>query len=233
MTDPNEGSSFYEFDRAINDARLTLQRFNRDDEVLTLINEQIQLNPYRDLDADKDHNEDWLRVEYAKRFKSVMARLATKLTTMASSVSVKDRDDAQSVLGIRGLSGDPAALAISLRDAQERVETITDTRGLQRLLDRAVRIGDQTLSRAIVSRAIELGDADTVNAFSAAYPQLTDSVERLWDSRHPGPKAAAAGITFAGYLSNLRPAALAGLQWYELDRVAAGDTASGRWNVRA
>ena len=155
----------------------------------------------------------------------MIATLARKLTAAATLAGSKDQDDAARVYGIKGLAGDVASLAISRRDAADRVEN-TDTHRLRDLLATAVRNGDEVLAHAIAEWAIKNGDHDIATDFQTAYPNLADAVERLWNAEHR--KMTGLDITVAWRVGALNPALLKSLQDYEI----AGQAGVGSWNVR-
>jgi hypothetical protein len=92
------------------------------------------------------------------------------------------------VFGVGGIPGDAGSLAISSRDAADRVASAS-AEELRDLLDRATRSRDEVLARAVVQRAIEEGDPKVVNDFTARRPELLDPTERLWDRARRGDKA--------------------------------------------
>jgi hypothetical protein len=229
MTDPNDGSTLTEASAAVQSALATLQRLGQSDKVEAIVNDVAAQASYADLDADTDHNDDWRRRAYAQRYTSVLSTLARKLTAAAGAAGTQDQDDAARVFGFKGLPGDVAVLTITLRDAADRVAQENDSVQLQRLLATAVRNGDETFAHAVAEKAITNGDADTANAFSAAYPHLSDAVERLWTAEHR--KMSTLDVKVGWHIAALKPAFISNLQDYEIARAAAGDTAVGQWNV--
>ena len=146
--------------------------------------------------------------------------LATKLTAAASRAATQDSIDAARVYGVAGLSGDPASLAISRRDAGDRVADITDPQQLCGLLATAVRNGDEVLAHAIAEAAVKSGDLSTTTLFQQSYPKLSDAVERLWSAEHK--RMTGTDITVAWRVAALKPAPLDSLQDYEIQAAAAG-----------
>jgi len=122
--DPNDGAALTDSVTAINTALTTLQRLGRSDQADTLIADVDPSSAYAVIAADLDHSEDWKLTAYARRYATVMADLARRLTSAAATGSTQDQDDAARVYGIKGLPGDVASLAISRRDAGDRVAAI-------------------------------------------------------------------------------------------------------------
>jgi hypothetical protein len=118
-----------------------------------------------------------------------LSSLTEELTRMASRVVNTDRDDAERVFGVRGLTGDPASLVISRRDAGDRVAAITERDELRALLARATRSGDEVLARAVAERAVEMQDDTTMNQFIKDRPDLDTASSRLWDAERAGSSA--------------------------------------------
>jgi|SRR4051794_35285275 hypothetical protein len=231
-TDPNGGAALNDAVTAINDALKRLQRLGLADKADALLDEAENTNIYTALDNDTEHNQDWLRSAYAQKYISVMTSLARKITAAADIAGSQDQDDAARVYGVKGLPGDVASLAISRRDAADRVAKLDIAARpdqLGDLLAAAVRSGDTVLSHAVAEAAIKGGDADTINAFSAAYPALSDEVERLWNAEHR--RMTTVDIKVAWRVAALKPSAIGSLQDYEIQRVAAGQSSAGSWNV--
>jgi hypothetical protein len=229
MTDFNEGAALSDAVTAVNTALATMRNLGLSDQADAIVAAAAQSAPYTALDADTDHNDDWKRTQYARAYTTVMTGLARKLTTAATTAGASGNDDTARVYGIKGLPGDVASLSISRRDAGDRVAGITDSTQLRRLLDTAVRTGDEVLAHAIVEVAIGFSDTDTVDAFIAAYPDLADATQRLWDADHR--KMSTVDLTAAWRVAALKPAALGSLQNYEIAAAAAGQANVGSWNV--
>jgi hypothetical protein len=218
--DPNDGTALTQAGTAIRDALASLQRLGQSDRADQLLADAERSTSYDDIANDASRSQDWKTTQAAKRYIAVMASLATKLTATANTAGSQDADDASRVYGVKGLTGDPASLAISRRDAGDRVADITDPQQLRDLLDSSVRQGDVVLSHAIAEAAIKSGDVDTTNAFSAAYADLAPGVERLWAAEHR--KMTGLDITVAWRVAALKPPALASKLDYEIQQAAAG-----------
>jgi hypothetical protein len=141
--------------------------------------------------------------------------LDDKLERLAARVVSTDRDDAAAVFGTRGLPGDAASLAISRRDAADRVGALTAVERRD-LLRRATRSGDEVLARAIVERAIEEQDDITVHQFCEDRPELDAPVERLWN----GQRGETDSMMMSLGLLGLRPAELAGMSSDAIEHLA-------------
>ena len=216
--DPNDGTALTQAGTAIRVALTRLQRLGRSDEADPLLND-AERSGYDHIVNDASRSQDWKTTQTAKRYIAVMAVLANKLTAAANLAGTQDADDASRVFGVKGLSGDPASLAISRRDANDRVAEITDNVQRADLLASAARSGDEVLAHAVAESAIKSGDTDTTNAFSAAFPALSDAVERLWTAEHR--KMTGVDITVAWRVAALRPAPLGSLQDYEIEAAAS------------
>jgi hypothetical protein len=228
--DPNDGTTLTDAVTACQTALATLQRLGASDLADGPLADAEQSSTYAALDADTDHSQPWLTSAYARRYSSVMAALASRLTAAANTAGKQDATDASNVFGVAGLPGDAASLAISRRDAADRVADVTDPTQRQALLASAVRNGDNTLARALVQAAVESGDLDTVNAFTEAFPELNDAVERLWIAQHR--KSTAVDLTAAFRLAALKPVALGAMQNFEIQAAAAGQTTPGAPTLR-
>ena len=101
---------------------------------------------------------------------------------MAADAGRFEKRDAERVFGTAGLSGDAASLAISSRDAGDRVAQIGSNEELRDALARATRNGDEVFARAVVEHAIHSGNRALVNDFLATRDSLAEPVQRLWNS---------------------------------------------------
>ena len=135
---------------------------------------------YAEIRKDTSRTPEWQAEELKRVYERVRADLKEKVIEMARGADRDDRQDAVRVFGVGGLPGDAASLAISARDAADRVAQTSSADGLRELLERATRVGDEVLARAVVQRAIEDGQPGIVNAFTDARPELHDATERLW-----------------------------------------------------
>jgi len=224
--DYNTGDSLTKAVTACQTALATLQRLGQSDQADGPLTDAESSTNYAALDSDVDHSDAWKLQRYAQTYSNVVSTLARRLTSVANTAGKQDASDAANVLGIGGLKGDVASLSISRRDAGDRVADENDTASLQRLLATATRIGDEPLARAIAEKALALGDADTLNQFTAGRPSLADAVERLWTAQNR--KSTTTDLTVGFRLTALKPAALASRMDYEIAALAAGQTTAGR-----
>jgi hypothetical protein len=208
----------------INTALDTMRRLGLSDQASTLINQagETAAATYSRLDADQTHSDSWKLGAYADAYINTMSGLARTLTTAAAIGGKEDQADAARVFGIKGLPGDVASLTISRRDAGDRIADISDSTQMQRLLDQAVRNGDDVLAHAIVEKAITTGTGDSAvtESFMSAYPDLSDAVQRLWTAQHHSLNSL--DITTAWQVAALKPAALKSRLDYEIQTIAAG-----------
>ncbi|MDQ3485447.1 MAG: hypothetical protein M3445_08600 [Actinomycetota bacterium] len=135
---------------------------------------------YRSIEEDSTRSDTWKQEQLDQEYERVKTSVADRLVSMARDAEHDDQRDATRVFGSAGLPGDAASLAISARDAADRVAT-ADADDLRDLLDRATRMDDEVLARAVVRRAIDEGAAKVVNDFTERRPELLDATERLWD----------------------------------------------------
>ena len=161
-----------------------------------------------------------------------MTSLASKLAAAANLAGAQDADDAAKVFGVRGIPGDPAALASNRRDAGDRIaaiDLVARPDQLGDLLASAVRQDDIVLTRAIAETAVKNGDSTTTTAFQEAFPNLSAAVERLWTAEHR--KMTTTDVKVAWRIAALKPSAIGSLQNHEIQAAAAGQTSAGSWNV--
>jgi hypothetical protein len=72
---------------------------------------------------------------------------------------------------------------ISLRDAQDRADSIESSDDAVKLIQRAISSGDDVLAKAIVDAAMTSGWAAPVNMYTAANPSQKARIEELWALR--------------------------------------------------
>lgn len=186
--------------------------------ILTEHAEKAQSTYSRVLD-DPRMADTYKRQALAQQQVRVQREVDAALADAAAKVVTIDRDDAASVFGVKGLTGDPATLIASRRDAGDRVANITDEDELQNLLRRANRTGDEVMARAVAERATELQAVKVVNAFIADRPNLDAAVNRLWNSEQAetGP-----GFDVVMLLSELRAESLQGMRTDQVEQIAEG-----------
>lgn len=223
-TDPNEGTGVFANANAITEALTRLVNLGRQDVINNILDEVENNAPDYSKITDDPMRSDLAKLQdVAKRYIHVLSTLAAKLTAAANSARTDDSDDAARVFGIKGLPGDIASLAISLRDARDRVATTMDRRQLQMILSDAVRFGDEPMVHAAVERAFALRDVDTINVFIAAKPALEAATERLWAMQSQATDRIDALTKMR--VNALKPKALANRQDYEIEKIAAGGAA--------
>ena len=159
---------------------------------------------YREIQADDTRTEDFKRDALRQSYEQVRANAEAQLAKLAREVRDQERGDAGRVFGVVGLSGDPASLAISRRDAADRVAGAQTRTDLRALLDRANRSSDEVLARAVAERATETGDVEILNAFLADRSHLEDAAQRLLDAAHYG-ESLSGGMRNVMALAALRP----------------------------
>jgi hypothetical protein len=212
------------------DALSTLQSLGHSDDAEPALTAAESRSSYVSI-SDNDELSDSGKLQTcARQYINVMSNLAAQLSSAASAASRQYAADTATVFGVAGLPGDPATLAISRRDATERVEQVNDSVDLQRLLSSAVTHGDDVLSHAIAEAAVTNRDAATAAAFQNAYPALADAYERIWDITTP-TNSSPWGNQQLQRLWALKPAPMQRRMGYEIEQLAAGKTSAGNWNV--
>ncbi len=125
----------------------------------------------------------------AKNYMSAK-QLMADLAQTANTDTAEQRTKAErSAFGTNGLSGDPATVAVSYRDAMDRAATLASSTDASALLARAERSGDEPLARAIAGHAhdastsalgrLDPGWSDVVDAYTASRPAATRAVDTL------------------------------------------------------
>ncbi|WP_156364650.1 hypothetical protein [Aeromicrobium sp. Leaf245] len=168
---------------------------------------------YKSIEDDPDLNDEAKQRRQATYYLGVMDEVNEKLSDLASRVTVVDHDDASTIFGVKDLDGDPASLAISRRDAGDRVDASDSVEDKRNLLDRALRSGDEVLARAVLEWAVQAGDKETVNRYLSARPEHQAGLERLWAAEH-SPRRGSMRTAFA--LSGLRGGRLSGMTSYQI-----------------
>ncbi|WP_420123719.1 hypothetical protein [Nakamurella sp.] len=177
---------------------------------------------YDSILADATISEDYRKQLLAKAWQQHGDEVTAKLTSMAKVAAASDVNDASSVFGVKGLPGDVAQLAMSRRDAADRVKDILRGDQLMDLLNQATRSGDEVLARAVADQATQIGDAGVVNKFAADRPHLADKVERLWNvhnRRHDFMQA----LTTGALISGMKPRGFERSYESEITRRANGE----------
>ncbi len=162
----------------------TLVRAGRQADVAKLYDETASRAhaTYRSIREDEGRTDDWKAEQLQETYQTIHGKVTEKLVDMAASAGRAERADAERVFGTAGLTGDSASLAISSRDAGDRVAQLSTTAELRDALQRATRNGDEVFARAVVEHAIHSGDRSLVNDFLATRDSLAEPVQRLWNS---------------------------------------------------
>lgn len=136
---------------------------------------------YRTVLDDDSRTDEYKREELRSLYDSELEALTARLTELAAATQRRIDADFQNAFGIAGLPGDPASLAISRRDATDRVAAVERSSDLQALI-RDSTPGDEVLARAAGAKALRQRDADSVNVFLETRPELDAAVTRLWEA---------------------------------------------------
>ncbi|MFE5293004.1 hypothetical protein ACFQ8T_12555 [Isoptericola sp. NPDC056618] len=138
---------------------------------------------YDHIRSQTEYTEEARREMAARAYDTRRKGVDEKLGTMAGQAGYSDRDDVARAFGTAGLPGDAASLAISMRDARDRVGQINKRDELLDLVRRSTRNGDEVLARAAAGRAMELEYSDVLRAFLDTRPALDPVVERIWKAQ--------------------------------------------------
>lgn len=141
---------------------------------------------YDRIKSDTDYTPEARRRRMAEVYQGRRQALDQELTSLAARVGYDDRADVARAFGIAGLAGDPASLAISMRDAQDRAAKEESSDGLVDLVRRATRNGDEVLARAAAQRAMELRYDKPLHEFVETRPALDSIVEDIWNAQRRG-----------------------------------------------
>lgn len=185
-----------------------LARAGRADDALNVVRRAADRasRSYDQIISDESRTEDYKATELEAVHASIRDDVARSLEKMARGARESEQRTAAKVFGTTGLSGDPASLAISRRDAADRAASAETSSDLRNLLDRANRIGDEVLARAVAERAFEQQDVDVLNAFLETRPHLDGDLQRLWDAQRQADNLSQS-FGFTMELAALRPPA--------------------------
>lgn len=137
---------------------------------------------YDHIRSQTDYTPEALRRKMKEAYQGRRAYVDSELEALASRIGYDDRADVALAFGTAGLAGDPASLAISMRDAQDRAAKEESSDGLLELVRRATRNGDEVLARAAAQRAMELRYDKPLHEFCETRSEAVDSaVDRIWN----------------------------------------------------
>ncbi len=135
-----------------------------------------------------DHGRATLLAQNYLDAKSKMANL--EQTARADDNAQRTRSE-RAAFGTGGLPSDPATVAVSYRDAQDRAAAITSSTEAAALLARAERSGDEPLARAVAGHAHDQASSalgrldpawsDVVDSYTASRPSAAQDVNTLRD----------------------------------------------------
>lgn len=194
----------------------------KDDEVDRMIEKRLgdASAAYAQIRADSTRTEDYKLAELAQHYEAHNEGMTADLVALARRTVSSDQKDVRGALGVDGLPGDPASLAISRRDAGDRVAAIESTVELRRLLERATRQGDEVLARAIADRALEHRDGETLQMFIDERPALADQVQRIWDAQSRQESTTQGSFMAVVKISGLKPSELGGMTTWQISEIA-------------
>ena len=178
---------------------------------------EVAQDRYAGIRGDEALSDKARQYQLAVQYLNVRDDANKRFASEAERVTRTDRDDAGRVFGVSGLSGDAASLAISMRDAADRVASAEDGDELAELLASATRRGDEVLARAVAERATEQQNAKVMETFLDDRPRLREAGERLWNAKR-AQGADRWGITMKLY--ELMPAELSSMSDAQIEVIA-------------
>lgn len=186
----------------------TLVLAGREDEVKAAIDGRAEWAQadYKELRSNDSWSEDYKLQRIKETWDEHKEALADELVKLAGSSVRDDRVDASGVFGVDGIPGDKTALIIALRDAGDRVSQIDSQDDLMEMLNRATRIGDEVMARAVADKAMEWRYNKVLEKFIDDRPNLADPVKRIWDAKDREEDSQIATWSAAILTGNLRPA---------------------------
>lgn len=166
---------------------------------------------------------DAIRARIAEAWVKATDDMAALQAQASGASEARSAQLTRQVFGTAGVPGDPASLAMSARDASERVAQIdvTDWYSAQQLLDRAEATGDEVLARAVAAAAYAnpLGGWSTVlDAFLARRPAAAQALGELASM---GNRSAQSDLFAAWQFVVPVPPQLAGLDDWRIRALAA------------
>jgi hypothetical protein len=131
------------------------------------------------------------------------------------------------VFGTAGVQGDPASLAMSARDAAERVAQVdvSDVHGALALLQRAEMIGDEVLARAVAAAAYgnPLGSwGQVLDQFIQSRPAAARALSELAQLEQSADPFSSLNFNRNWGFVLQTPAELAGMADWQIRALAAG-----------
>ncbi len=153
------------------------------------IQEKMQTNQRRyrqrveQIRADEDLNEHARRRHLKEAHQEARTKHGELFEAQRQQITERLEKKRKAVLGPPHISGaDKASLAISYRDALDRVSSITESKVLTEKLQRAENTGDDVLARAILARGYELRDESVVGSYLEKYPNDLERWNRFMDA---------------------------------------------------
>ncbi len=191
-------------------------------EALEVINEAASaaVRRYDSIRSDEGRTDDFTRRALARAYLAADDTVTARLVALAEPFERAARSDQSKLFGFNDLPGDSASLAISARDASDRVSRLERPQDRLDLLERADRSGDEVLARAIAQVAIEHKDVGLLNRFLESRPQLEDVAQRLLNAPSLDSRGRES-FAFTMALSTLRPDELSAQSRYAVEALAA------------
>lgn len=132
---------------------------------------------------DTTRTADWHRLRLAELWVQMQTEVKQAREHAKAAGDAHERSLHCKAFGTDGLSGNAGALAISMRDAADRVAQVETRDELVRLLDRATHTGDEVLARAVARQAFDRGDRDAPRHLRQHPPRRTSSLDELREVR--------------------------------------------------
>jgi hypothetical protein len=130
---------------------------------------------------DTSRTPDWHKLRLAELWLDMQAEVTQVREQAAADGQAHIRSLTRKAFGTDGISGDAGSLAISMRDAADRVAQVENRDELVRLLDGATHSGDEVLARAVARQAFERGDTDLLDTYTSIRPEAAASLGKLRD----------------------------------------------------
>ena len=132
---------------------------------------------------DTSRTPEWHRLRLAELWLEMQAEVKQAREQATAAGEAHERSLHRKAFGVEGISGDSGALAISQRDAMDRVAQVETRDELIRLLNRATQSGDEVLARAVARQAFDRGDRDLLDTYASIRPDAQSTLEKLGQVR--------------------------------------------------
>lgn len=126
---------------------------------------------------DSSRSAQWKREQFGEAYSAASSELQALLhkeeKTIEDAITQRTRT----------LTGSHTALtgndAIAMRDAEDRVSGITTSEKALHVMERAINSNDPSLAKALLTRSLQYGFQEAVDAYSKAYPDTGKTLEEI------------------------------------------------------